>query len=100
MKKFMIRSKTYDVLLQIKRDYNLKDGDAVIWWLLNEIKNSREASAKSETITKYEPVKEIQPVPLKPVVNLEEQLKPLKKEVRDIEMEIDRLLESRKYDKL
>ena len=96
MKTFKVRGKTYNVLLQLKKDYGLKDGDEVIWWLLNEVAHSREANAKSEVIQKYEPIeppehlKQEAPLPIP-----EPEPEPPKENIRDVEKRIDELLGDR-----
>lgn len=61
-RKFEVASNTYDVMVQIKKDYGLQNGDEVIWWLIREVGKGQEASAKSEAIPP--PVQQLQPVPV------------------------------------
>ena len=111
-KSFKVNNNTYDTLVQIKKDYRLKNGDDVIWYMINLIQEQVKQLEKlqtpqPETIAK-EPV-ELKPVSTdvadSPITLLQEtdqipELKPIAKKTEEVHDEIDKVLGDDPYGKL
>lgn len=111
-KKFEVGLDTYDVLVDIKKRYGLKDGDDVIWWLIREVSKGQETPVKSEDIPQVQqptpsPAPIQQPVQQQPVITppphyqkkqeipyyppVPTEQPPTKKPIHEIHDEIDKL---------
>jgi len=82
-KNFKVSGQTYDVLLQMKKDMKLENGDAVIKWMLNEIYRLQgwDVDEPHEEVAEFKP-----DIPPK---------QPVIKQEHDVHEDIDKLLEEK-----